>query len=101
MQRIMGTKRRAAAASYIGIFKKRPAAQYKEPVLLPGGLSCPASTEDVLCRLLCQVRDDGRKGRVEDGEASESGRSAGILCEERAELAARAEPRKIEHWLQR
>ena len=80
MPGFMGTKRRAAAASYFGISEKRQAAQFKKPVFFPGGLSYQAA-DDVLCGVLREVRDDGGERRVEDGETAETRGSAGVLCE--------------------
>ena len=61
----------------------RQASMLTQPVLLHYGFSSGRVAEDsprtFLCGVLCEVRDDGGDGRMEDGEPDGE---AGNLCKE-------------------
>ena len=80
----MGAEKRAAAACRDRIFKERQAAQFGQPLLFLGGLSCAETSNDVLRGLLREVRHYRRTGRMAYGE---SDGAASNLCEKLAIMA--------------
>ena len=76
----MGEQKRAAAASDYAVLTKRPAAQFQEPLLFLGGFPYPATADNVLQRLLHQIRHHNRTRRLAYSKTTETGRSACTLC---------------------